>query len=62
MNAPRRRRSLLEDDDFAFVVERESASSGALCERCSCTRSKHDDDDGCACGRCEGFVEVGEEP
>jgi hypothetical protein len=50
---PPRRRSLLEDDELVEIDER-VASSGDVCE-CGCTRSKHDED-GCACGKCEGFI------
>ena len=55
--SPRRRRSLLEDDELALIDERASASSGDVCERCGCTRSKHTEEDGCACGKCEEFLE-----
>lgn len=55
MSSPRRR-SLLEDDELIEIDERAAPSSGDVCERCSCTRGKHDED-GCACGKCEGFVE-----
>ncbi len=51
-----RRRSLLEDDELAEIGGRDEASSGDVCERCGCTRSKHDED-GCACGKCDEFVE-----
>jgi len=50
---PRRRRSLLEDDELVEIDERAPASSGDVCE-CGCTRSKHTEE-GCACGKCEGF-------
>ena len=56
MMSPRRRRSLLEDDELAEIGERDEASSGDVCELCECARSKHSED-GCECGRCEGFVE-----
>jgi hypothetical protein len=52
--SPRRRRSLLEDDDLVEIDERAAPSGGDVCERCLCTRSKHDED-GCACGKCDGF-------
>jgi uncharacterized Zn finger protein (UPF0148 family) len=57
---PPRRRSLLEDDELTQIDERAAASSGDVCERCECPRFKHHDG-GCECGRCEGFVDVGEE-
>jgi len=52
----RRRRSLLEDESLT-ILGREEPSSGDVCERCGCARSKHTDEDGCACGKCEEFVE-----
>lgn len=55
MSSPRRR-SLLEDDELVEIDERPEPSGGDVCERCSCTRSKHTED-GCACGKCEEFVE-----
>ncbi len=55
----KRRRSLLEDDDLLVLENgREEDSSGDVCERCECPRRKHTED-GCACGRCDGFVEEG---
>lgn len=54
--AQSRRRSLLEDDDFRIVGKRDESSSGDVCECCGCIRAKHDED-GCACGKCEGFEE-----
>jgi hypothetical protein len=51
---PRRRRSLLEDDELSEIGERDESSSGDVCEACGCTRGKHDED-GCTCGKCEGF-------
>lgn len=53
--AQSRRRSPLEDESFGILGKHEP-SSGDVCERCGCTREKHDDD-GCACGRCEEFLE-----
>lgn len=52
--APKRRRSLLEDDELVQVGERDETSSGDVCERCGCTRAKHSDA-GCACGKCSEF-------
>lgn len=54
--SPRRRRSLLEDDELVEIDERSTPSSGDVCERCGCARSKHTED-GCACGKCEEFSE-----
>lgn len=54
--AKSRRRSLLEDDDFQILGKHEPAS-GDVCERCGCTREKHDEGVGCACGKCEEFLE-----
>jgi hypothetical protein len=54
---PRRRRSLLEDDELVEIDERDTASSGDVCEVCGCARGKHNEEDGCACGKCGGFVE-----
>lgn len=51
---PGRRRSLLEDEELVDVDERPAPSGGDVCERCGCARSKHTED-GCACGKCEGF-------
>lgn len=53
---PRRRRSLLEDDDLVEIDEKPASSGGDVCEACACTRSKHNAE-GCACGKCEEFVE-----
>lgn len=53
---PGRRRSLLEDDDLVEIDERAAPSGGDVCERCGCTRSRHAEE-GCACGKCEEFVE-----
>jgi hypothetical protein len=53
----RRRRSLLEDDELIEIDERDAASGGDVCEVCGCARSKHTEEDGCACGKCGGFVE-----
>jgi hypothetical protein len=51
----RRRRSLLEDEDFR-LVGKDQSSSGDVCEGCNCTRDKHHED-GCECGKCEEFEE-----
>ena len=51
---PRRRRSLLEDDELSEIGERDESSSGDVCERCGCVRAKHADGE-CECGRCEEF-------
>lgn len=55
MKSPRRR-SLLEDDELSEIGERDESSSGDVCETCECPRSKHTED-GCSCGKCDGFVE-----
>jgi hypothetical protein len=53
----RRRRSLLEDDELVEIAERPAASSGDLCERCACARTKHEHGNGpCSCGKCEEFL------
>lgn len=49
-----RRRSLLEDEELVEVDEPLAPSGGDVCERCGCTREKHEDD-GCRCGRCDEF-------
>lgn len=54
---PRRRRSLLEDDELVEIDEPAVPSGGDVCEVCGCVRSKHNEDDWCACGKCGGFVE-----
>ena len=50
-----RRRSPLEED--VSILGKYEPSGGDVCERCGCTRDEHDEDDGCACGRCERFLE-----
>jgi hypothetical protein len=57
---PGRRRSLLEDDDLVEIDERAAPSGGDVCERCGCARSRHSEE-GCACGKCEGFDDGGGE-
>ena len=54
--SPRRRRSLLEDDELALIDERAAASGSDVCEHCLCERFRHTDD-GCECRKCEGFEE-----
>lgn len=54
--SPRRRRSLLEDDELVEIDEPAVPSGGDVCEACACARSRHSED-GCACGRCVGFEE-----
>lgn len=55
--APKRRRSLLEDDEL-YTLGRVEPSGGDVCERCLCSRAKHTDD-GCTCGKCDGFADDG---
>lgn len=52
MTPRRRRRSLLEDDDFAEIGERDESSGGDVCERCGRTRAEHTDDGD---EKCDGF-------
>lgn len=52
MAASRRRRSLLEDDELAEIGGRDETSSGDVCERCGCPRSKHEEGGG-ACRGCK---------
>lgn len=52
---PKRRRSLLEDDELFEVGSKDEASSSDVCERCGRTRGQHEADD--KPSKCEEFVE-----
>jgi len=51
---PRRRRSLLEDDELSEIGGRDESSGSDVCERCGRSRDKHVEGGD---EKCEEFVE-----